>query len=185
MRGIMKIQSVYIIYSADVLSDTSRFIEDMSPEKHMPAGFNGGPEWEKRVDIASKFTQTEGDEQYDFGYLGKESGNVHYFPYQYLDSEATELPDDDFDGESGQGQHRKWVAELSYDEWLVFADSYIIDLNDEGMPESYEETMGSLTIEYGHIPSISVDNSEGWNSPGTPGEVIDSTFYLSFALEAS
>lgn len=175
---------VYIIYSADVLSETSRFIDEMSPAQHMPAGFHSDSEpFMQRAAIAAKFTLTEGDDQYDYGYLGSEYNppRIEYFPYGYLDKEATVEPPEDYEGPTGSGQHRKWVGELTWDEWLVFADSYVIDLDSQGIPERYEETLGSLTVEYGHIPAMSVDNAEGWDSPGCRGSVIDSGFYISFA----
>lgn len=175
------ITGAYIIYNADVLSYRESFIESMSPAMHMPAGFKDST-WRKRVReiVAAKFTQTEGDDQYDFGYLGKESGNVRYFPAGYLDAEGTELPDDDYEGRTGEGRHRKWVGELTGAEWRIFADAYLIDLDERGLPERYEETLGMLTVEYGAIGAISVDNREGWND--SHGEVIDSSFYINFMM---
>jgi hypothetical protein len=76
--------------------------------------------------------------------------------------------------------HRKWCGELTWERWLEFASRYCIDLDDDGMPEHYNDTMGSLT-EYGHIPAIHVDNSEGWNSGYDDGGVFDSNFYISMA----
>jgi hypothetical protein len=168
---------VYIIYDADVLADGTRFIEQMSPAQHMPAGYSGDTHAEHER-IAALFTQTEDDSQYEYGYLGKESGDVRYFPYSAIDAEGT-LPDDDYEGATGDGQHRKWTAELTRDEWLAFAGAYLIDLDDNGYPERYEETMGSLT-EHGHLEAVSVDNREGWED-GSGGQVIGSGMYVSFA----
>lgn len=169
----MNIESVYIIYSADVLADSPRFIEEMSPAHHLPAGYPEGEERDKRAAVAEKFVRTEGDEQYDYDYLASELDNPRWRPYK---------PGSE-DDEPGQGQHRKWVAELSFEEWQLFADAYCIDLTDEGLPEEYEETMGSLTIEYGHIDAVAVSMREGWESPGCPGSVIDAQAYVSFAVE--
>jgi hypothetical protein len=80
--------------------------------------------------------------------------------------------------EQYRGPHRKWVGELTWDEWLRFAERYCIDLDDDGMPEHYDHTLGSLT-EFGHIPAIRVDNTEGWNSGMDDGGVLDSSFYIS------
>lgn len=211
--------AVYVIYDADVLSYRESFIEAMSPAAHLPAGYPDG--WRKRVReiVASRFVQTEGNEQYDFGYLGKEHNPPHvsYFPYGAIDERGT-LPEDacerdqatcarcgerirfaegawldNTDGEgdtddygqdgehepvTGQGQHRKWVAELSRAEWLIFAHSYCIDLDADGYPAQYEETMGSLT-EHGHLEAVAVDNRDGWQDGH--GEVISSQMYVSFA----
>lgn len=174
-----RFSAVYVIYDADVLADRERFIEQMSPAHHLPAGYTGLRKRVREV-VASRFTQTEGDEQYGYGYLGKESTvpNIRFFPYNGIDAEGT-LPDDDYDGELGAGQHRKWVAELTRCEWLIFADSYIIELDGAGYPAEYEETMGSIT-EYGHLEAVSVNNREGWND-SSGGEVIDSGMYVSFA----
>lgn len=76
--------------------------------------------------------------------------------------------------------HRKWCGELTWERWLQFAERYCIDLDDDGMPEHYDDTMGSLT-EYGLIPAIKVDNTEGWNSGYDDGGVFDSNFYISMA----
>lgn len=168
------IESVYIIYSADVLGVPSE-IERMAPANHLPAGYSGDAASE-RARIAAKFTETEDDDEYQFGYLGEETGNVTYFPFGYKDAEGHELAEE---GEpSGDGLHRKWVGELTADEWQVFAEAYCIDLTDDGQPERYTDTMGSLTLEYGHIAAVAVENTEGWNS-----NVIDSTMYVSFACK--
>lgn len=100
--------------------------------------------------------QTEGDEAYDYNYLSEECGDDRY----------------------ENGYHRKWAGLLSLEDWLKFADAYGIDLDDDGVPERYEETMGSIT-DLGHLPAISVDDSEGWNSGYEDGGVIDSNIYIS------
>ena len=80
--------------------------------------------------------------------------------------------------ERPMGRHRKWVGMLTFEQWEAFARNYCIDLHENGMPEHYEETMGSLT-EFGHLPAICIDNTEGWGDNfGDP--VIDSSFYCSF-----
>lgn len=174
-----RFSAVYVIYDADVRCYRQSFIEQMSPGVHMPAGHNGLRQRVREI-VASRFEQTEGDEQYDFGYLGKETGNVSYYPYGAVDAEGT-YPDDDYDGETGEGQHRKWVGELTRAEWIIFADSYSIDLDDAGYPAEYEETAGSLTMIDGqpvHLEAVSVDNTEGWND--LHGTVIHSDMYISF-----
>jgi hypothetical protein len=153
---------VLVIYDADVLSARPSFIEEMSPAAHIDGQHAG---------VAAAFTQTEGDEQYDFGYLAAEGASSRYLPYE---------PDFD-EEERGEGQHRKWVGELSREDWRIFADAYQIDLDPAtDLPLRYEETMGSIT-QYGHLEAISVDNREGWND--FAGEVISSSMYLSFATE--
>jgi hypothetical protein len=169
--------SVYVIYDADVTAYSESFIERMAPASHMPAGHSGLRKRVREI-VASRFTQTEGNEQYDYGYLGKDGGNPDYFPYNAIDAGGT-LPDDDYEGETGNGQHRKWVGELTRSEWLIFADAYYITLDDAGYPAEYEETMGSLT-EHGHLEAVSVQNREGWND-ASGSSVIDSTMYVSFA----
>lgn len=178
-----RFSAVYIIYDADVRAYSETFIEDMSPASHLPAGFPDGS-LRKRVReiVASRFDQTEGNEQYDFGYLGKHGGSPRYFPYGTIDADGTPPPDyeaepDAPDYELGEGQHRKWVAELSRAEWLIFADAYLIELDDAGYPVEYEETMGAMT-EHGHLEAVSVRNREGWDN--YHGQVIDSDMYVSF-----
>ena len=162
--------AVYIIYSADVVG-SEREIERMSPADHLTAGYIG---LRKRVGeiVASRFVQTEGDDQYDYEYLGRELGNPAYLP-------AADEPDDNEDPDAYQGRHRKWTGELSRAEWLIFADRYLIDLDDRGYPEKYEDTLGAIT-EYGHLFAVAVDNSEGWQSGNGPWWVA-SDFYVSFA----
>ena len=78
-----------------------------------------------------------------------------------------------------KGPHRKWCGDLTWDRWLQFADRYCIELDDNGMPERYDETMGSLTMA-GLLPAVRVDNTEGWSSGYDDGGVIDSSFYITF-----
>lgn len=202
--------SVYIIYSADVISEDSSDIDGMSPAKHL-SHINGGEI------IAAKFTETEGDDQYDYGYLGNESDDPRYFPYGYADSEGLTEAEDPIDcpdcegsgirsaigegycgtceasgtlppfGEGiarGLGQHRKWVGEITLDEWRSFARAYCIDLDDdEILPTRFENTLGSIT-EYGCINAICIDNREGWECGYGPViGVLESQMYVSFASE--
>lgn len=98
--------------------------------------------------------------------------------HEAWDVEVTFLEDDDKILARPEGRHRKWVADLTFDQWLDFASNFCIDLLPNGMPIEYNDTLGSLT-EYGHIPAIAVDNTEGWGDmSGDP--VIDSNFYCSF-----
>jgi len=227
--------AVYIIYSADVISESDAEVERMSPTKHIPAGYPADSEaYKERAAVAAKFTKTEGDDQYDYGYLGDESGDPRYFPAGYVDAKGLELapePTDcpdcggagvrstteaervaERDGisvdqargycgtceasgtlppfaetKAGCGYHRKWVGELTADEWQTFAQAYLIDVDDRGFPEHYEPTMGSLTAEHGHIDAVAIDNREGWESEsfgyGRVYGVLDSQFYVSFAFE--
>jgi hypothetical protein len=82
--------AVYIIYSADVISESTSDIEGMSPLRHLAHIEDGAT-------IAAKFTETEGDDQYDFGYLGSECGDARYFPYGYADAEALTETDEPSD----------------------------------------------------------------------------------------
>lgn len=175
-----RFSSVYVIYDADVLADGTGFIERMSPAEHMPAGRSGLRKRVREI-VAGRFYQTEGDEEYGYAYLGSESRppRVRWFPYNAIDADGTG-PDDDYEGELGAGQHRKWVGELTRCEWLIFADSYYIDLDGAGYPVWYEETMGSLT-EHGHLEAVNVDNREGWDDAYGGETVISSGMYVSFA----
>jgi hypothetical protein len=159
---------VYVIYDADVVGSEAE-INCMSPASHLPAGYNG---WRKRVGeiVAGRFTQTEDDSQYDYGYLAQETRNDKYLP-------AEDIPDD-YEGDGYQGRHRKWVGLLTRGEWLIFADRYLIELDDRGFPVDYTDTLGAIT-EYGHLDAVSVDNSEGWQSGYGPWWV-SSGFYVSF-----
>jgi hypothetical protein len=73
------------------------------------------------------------------------------------------------------GFHRKWVAELTHEQFLVLANDRNWDLDDDERPTHYEETMGSLT-EYGHLGAYCVHDHEGWTYGG---EIIDAQFYIS------
>lgn len=109
---------------------------------------------------ADRWTRTEGDEQYDYGYLADECGDDEYRAV--------------VDG--GEGRHVKYVAELSAAEFYRWCEANFVELDDSGMPEDYNETMGSLT-KYGWLAAIAVDLTEGWS----PTRVIDSSAYISTA----
>lgn len=66
---------VYIIYTADVVGSSGE-IERMSPERHLP--FSDGSRERLMRTVAARFTLTEDDDQYDYGYLAEETGNVAY-----------------------------------------------------------------------------------------------------------
>jgi len=101
-----------------------------------------------------------------------ESGSAEVWEVEVEEVETEDVP------ERPMGRHRKWVALLTFDQWQAFANNYCIDLHDNGMPKQYVDTMGSIT-EYGHLPAICVENTEGWGDNfGDP--VIDSNFYCSF-----
>jgi hypothetical protein len=161
--------AVYVIYSADAVGPASE-IDRMGPERHLAAGYTGGRKRAGGI-VASRFRQTAGDEAYDFGWFAREHHDNRYLP-------AADTPDE-YEGDGYQGHHRTWVAELTYAEWLVLADRYHIDLDQDGLPVNHEDTLGSLT-EYGLLPAVAVDNREGWESPGD-FSVIDSSFFVSFA----
>lgn len=81
--------------------------------------------------------------------------------------------------------HRKWVGELTPEQWESFAGRYCIDLDDDGIPSEGGETLGSMT-EYGLIPAVSVDNTEGWGAPDVGTHpVYDSRMYVSIATKAA
>jgi hypothetical protein len=109
---------------------------------------------ERRAAPFPELVLTEDDDQYDYQYLAKDDESSVYW----------------------DGMHRKWAGELSWERWLEFAKAYLIDLDDDGMPEHYSDTMGTIT-ELGHIPAVSVDDTEGWGY----GEVIDSNVYVSIS----
>lgn len=192
-----QIDHVYVIFWADVVSRHTSNITGMAPAKHVPASIGGRhPEAAER--IAQAFTETEDDEEYDFGYLGDECGDPRYYPFGYTDREGFNEPPSIEDVRGvwgvvaasqpvGMGMHRKWVGELSAEDWRVFCDAYNVELDREGFPTEYEDTMGSLT-EYGHIPAVSIDMSEGWDYPGfgygSVESVIDSRMYVSIATVA-
>lgn len=160
---------VYVIYSADILG-SERDIEGMGPFRKAP----------EHGDYAESFpgewVQTEDDSNYEYGYLGDEGGDARFYPAGFADSEGTKEPDED-DDEYGEGRHRKWVGDLTIDEWRRVASQLCIDIHPNGVPERAEETMGAIT-EYGHLDAVAVLNTEGWE----PTEVIDSSLYVSFAL---
>ena len=161
---------VYIIYSADTVAEYP-FIESMAPARMLKP-------YESQHDITGivdAFTLTEGDEQYDYGYLSDNGRRPEYLPYADRDDKTEYV-------NSHNGMHRKWVGELTREQWKVFAKAYCIDLDDNDIPEDYEDTMGSLT-EYGIIPAIAVDNTDGWGCAYYGSQpVIDSQMYLSFGV---
>lgn len=72
------------------------------------------------------------------------------------------------------GWHRKWVAELTHDEYLMLAKDRCWELDDDDRPKEYTDTMGSIT-EHGHLPAIAIEDDEGWSYNG---EIIMAQFYL-------
>lgn len=194
---------VYIIYSADVTGETSESeLRNMSPACHVLQGY--GDISPARMAASKAFTQTEGDQEYDYGYLAREGSDpslagVHddglkcvncgadigmnasgeWEDWSGSDDETFCPASEDGHSNPASGRHRKWVGELTREQWRAFADAFCIDLDDNDLPEEYNETMGSLT-EYGHLDAISVDNNEGWYDFCSRHQVIDSNFYLSF-----
>ena len=165
---------VYVIYSADVLG-SDRDIDCMGPDRHMAAGYpEDSGNFRAMTACAAKFVLTEGNEQYDYGYFADESGQDRY-------RAAVDMPGD-YEGDGYQGRHRKWIGELSREEWLLFAHAYLIDLDNRGFPVDYDDTIGSVT-EHGRLEAVSVSNREGWDSPGFYDSVIDSAFYVSFGSD--
>jgi hypothetical protein len=66
-------------------------------------------------------------------------------------TEGDECYEHDYDGpEYKNGKHRKYTAELSKDQFKRFID-------DTGLIMQDIETLGSLTVEYGHLPAFSFD----------------------------
>ena len=172
--------AVYVIYSADVVG-THADMTRMSPASHMrPATTatripNGRAS--RRCSPKPKVTTST-----------ISATSARRAATRVISRLATSMlrrtvePDADTDPELiGCGSHRKWVADLTRDEWLIFADAYLIDLDNTGYPERYEETMGSLT-EHGHLEAIAVDNSEGWQGGYGP-QFVDSNMYVSFAYD--
>ena len=182
---------VYVIYDVDI-TGSEHDIERMSPAVHMPAGYGDDPGNEqyglpmrRRMEaVAAKFTQTESDAEYGYDYLADGDGtrNRDGNPDRDRFLCAVDRPDG-YEGDGYQGRHRKWTAELTRQEWELFAHAYIIDLNERGFPVDYEDTLGAIT-EYGHLDAVAVDNSEGWNCSSFDG-VIASQFYVSFGGDDS
>lgn len=218
---------VYVIYGADVTSDSESFIDRMSPARHILAGWSKSYRPKDRVhaaEAAGAFTETEGNDAYEFSYLASETGNPRFrgvddesemkcercgavlvysrkreshatwddgpedidwtndssCPDEFLDPAADYTganAGEDMHQYPGRGRHRKWTAELTRNQWTQFAYVYGIGLDDNGIPEEFELTGGSIT-EHGHLDAISVDNSGGWDDES--GEVITSSMYLSF-----
>lgn len=165
----------YVIYSADILGTTEE-IDGMGPFRVASRSYPYS------TPLVGDWTLTEGDESYDYGYLGDESGDATFYPYSKLDAEGLVDADDADEHDlqngvvHGLGRHRKWVAELTLEQWQAVASALCIELEDDGYtPRDYEETLGSIT-EHGHLDAVCVDNTEGW----TPTRVIDSSLYVSF-----
>jgi hypothetical protein len=159
---------IYLIYSADILG-TEKEIESMGPFRKAP---DHGP---YAKPMPGEWFETEGDDQYQFGYLADEGGNPDFYPAGYADAEGVAEPQE---GEAvGIGRHRKWVAHLTLADWLVVAETLVIELDENYLPESYEETAGAIT-EFGLLPAISIDNTDGW----TPTRVIDSNIFMSVGV---
>jgi len=198
--GIDQIEAFYVIHSADTTRDGEDTLEIMEGRVRP---FLAGEDDEFGL------VQTEGDEQYDFGYLADEIGERECMmcggdggssPWQSEPGYARWSverggigPITACEGCGGtgleesayrHGHHRKWAGILPGSRYEEFAEAFMIDLREDGLPERHEETMGSLT-EYGMIPAISVDDTEGWGSgwTGPNGGVIDSNIYISYMLK--
>lgn len=104
---------------------------------------------------------TEGDEQYPYDYMADEGAGDRW----------------------RDGKHRKWVAELSAEEFEKFLDDEF-GLTVEEARERGENTLGSIT-EFGHLPAYAL-NTDGmdWNIGGvtrvieTRAYVTDRCFFL-------
>jgi hypothetical protein len=144
--------AVYVIYSADIIG-TDAEIEAMAPNR-------------VAIGHAGLWRLASGDERYEYAYLAEGSGDGRY--HRAGDPEAPP---------EACGHHRTWVAELTREQWQEFADAFAVELDEDLVPERYENTLGSITPEHGLIPAISVDNTDGWD----PSVVISSTFYVSFS----
>jgi hypothetical protein len=121
----------YVILSVDAMPDTYEDDLCLQAPKH------------------GTWTQTEGDEQFEFDYLGEE-----------------------YEG----GKHRKWVAELTEEEFDAW-------LNDECYAnrwearEDGERTMGMIT-DLGWLPAYALnDDPMAWNRGGVT-QVIDRQAYV-------
>lgn len=198
--GIDQIEAFYVIHSADTTRDGENTLEHMQKRAEP---FMAGEDDEFGLEL------TEGDEQYDFGYLADEIGERECMmcdgdggssPWQSEPGYARWSvehggigPITACEGCGGtgleesayrHGHHRKWVGLLPGNRYEEFAEAFMIDLGEDGLPERHEETMGSLT-EYGMIPAVSVDDTEGWGSgwDGPNGGVIDSNIYISYMLK--
>lgn len=102
-----------------------------------------------RMPKVGTWTQTEGDEQYEYDYLAEESGDESY----------------------RDGKHRKYVATLTteeFEEWLA---------SESWDREDAEPTMGMLT-DLGWLPAYALrDDPMGWNVGGVT-YVIDRRAYV-------
>ena len=198
--GIDQIEAFYVIHSADTTRDGENTLEHMQKRAEP---FMAGEDDEFGLEL------TEGDEQYDFGYLADEIGERECMmcdgdggssPWQSEPGYARWSvehggigPITACEGCGGtgleesayrHGHHRKWVGLLPGNRYEEFAEAFMIDFGEDGLPERHEETMGSLT-EYGMIPAVSVDDTKGWGSgwDGPNGGVIDSNIYISYMLK--
>ena len=196
--GIDQIEAIYIIHSADTTRDGEGSLDHMASRVEP---------FLRTEDGEYGLVQTEGDDQYDFDYLADEMGKTTctwcdgsgasspwesrpgYWRYSVELGGIGPITACEHCGGTGEeesayrnGHHRKWAGLLPGDRYEEFCDAFMIDLDDTGLPERGDDTMGSLT-EYGHLPAISIDDSEGWNSGYSDGGVIDSNIYLSIMLK--
>lgn len=129
----------YVILSVDTTPDANHDHAALQPPK------------------VGVWTQTEGDEQYEFDYLGEEYKN---------------------------GRHRKWVATLSeeeFDAWLS-AEAYTGRVHAR---ESGEPTMGMIT-EFGWLPAYSLTDEQGaWNLGGWDPVILRNAYVGEYALATS
>ncbi len=199
--GIDQIEAFYIIHSADTTRDGEDTLEHMA---RRVAPFLA-PDAESEFGLEL----TEGDEQYEYAYLGEgrdgewcsmcggDGGSspwesqTGYWRYSVEMGGIGPITACEMCGGTGleessyqHGHHRKWAGLLPGDRYEEFMEAYLIDLDDDGLPTNYCETMGSMTG-YGILPAISVDDAEGWGSAwtGPNGGVIDSNIYISYMLK--
>lgn len=86
----------------------------------------------------------------------------------------------------GRTWTRTWAGTLTGTEWRLFAERYLIELDERWLPVRYEDTLGVLTADGSALDAVSVDNREGWDCPAWgQGYVRSSEFYLSFAFADS
>lgn len=100
------------------------------------------------------WTQTEDDELYEFGYLGEEHKD---------------------------GKHRKWVAELTEEEFDRWLDDECYGDRFEAR-KSGEHTMGMIT-ELGHLPAYALnDDPMAWNIGGVTQVILRQAYVGEYAL---
>ena len=199
--GIDQIEAFYVIHSADTTRDGEDTLEHMQSRANPFMATDGSAEF--------GLVLTEGDEQYDYDYLADEMGDYEcyacggdggsspwdsrpdYWRYSMEMGGMGPITACEVCGGTGReestyrnGHHRKWAGILPGSRYEEFAEAFMIDLGDDGLPTSFCETMGSLT-EYGALPAISIDDTEGWGSgwTGPNGGVIDSNIYISYMLK--